>query len=400
MKKSTTIVIICFLSAVLICGCTVPALPNTQPSTENTQTTPSATATTAPSATNTHPTTEPPTHPTSEPTAPPSTDPVLSAEEAAYLEAEALLAEGKTAEAAIAFGKLAGYADARERSFALWNEVAVRHTIATTGCHSFAILESGEVVYGGEEYLETEGLTEYQRVTEAVQWKNIIALDANFLHILGLHPDGTVSFLCNHEIACTSPESWEDIIAVSCTLNESYGLRIDGTVVCYPETKSPRYLDTLKDIVAIDSGSNFLLALKSDGTVEHVGGYINYDATDVSGWSDITAIACSSIFALGLRSDGTVLCTDPEYALETDTWTNIVAIFPGERPIGLTADGTILIAGEHSRMEPMKEWENIVDISHDSQFYIGLRADGTLVCCGFYNTGQDKITAYTDIKLP
>mgnify|MGYP007111779701 CR=1 FL=1 len=40
-------------------------------------------------------------------------------------------AEGQLGPAAIAFGKLAGYSDARERSMELWDQVAVRDTIST-----------------------------------------------------------------------------------------------------------------------------------------------------------------------------------------------------------------------------------------------------------------------------
>lgn len=327
----------------------------------------------------------------------PATHP-LSPEETAYADAEMLLSAGNTAQAAIAFGKLANYADARERSLALWDEIAVRHTICATMHHSFAILESGEIVYGGRQYLDTEGPDCYMRVTEAADWTDIIALDGDSTHLWGLHIDGTVRFLCDDETPCPPPDGWHDIVMISAGHNTCYGLRLDGTVVNYPESGFTTQVKALRNIVSIDAGANYLLARKADGSVVCLG-EISPEGYDLSGWTDITAICSGDFYAAGLRSDGTVVCTDPRYTPYTDTWTNIVALFPGEPgPVGLRSDGTLVRA----TTDPGKldEWSNIVDVFYESQFYLGLRADGTLVWDGFSVCGESEITAYDHIKLP
>ena len=56
-----------------------------------------------------------------------------------YSQAEKLVDEGNFAEAALAYGKLSGYKDADSRSFALWDQVAHRETIAYAGGDLIAI---------------------------------------------------------------------------------------------------------------------------------------------------------------------------------------------------------------------------------------------------------------------
>ena len=66
-----------------------------------------------------------------------------------YATAEKLLKDGNTAEAAIAFGKIADCRDARERSFALWDEIAVRDTISAGNSHTVGLKADGTVVAVG-----------------------------------------------------------------------------------------------------------------------------------------------------------------------------------------------------------------------------------------------------------
>ena len=66
-----------------------------------------------------------------------------------YNEAEVLLAEGKKAEAAIAFGWAIGYQDARERSFELWEQIAQLESVSAGRGHTVGLRSDGTVVAVG-----------------------------------------------------------------------------------------------------------------------------------------------------------------------------------------------------------------------------------------------------------
>ena len=77
---------------------------------------------------------------------------VESANAKEYAQAEQLLAQGENVEAAIAFEKLAQYKDARERSFALWDTIAVRETLGAGNSHTVGLKTDGTVVAVGGEF--------------------------------------------------------------------------------------------------------------------------------------------------------------------------------------------------------------------------------------------------------
>ena len=85
--------------------------------------------------------------------------------------------------AAIAYGKLGDFKDAHEKSFALWDDVAVRETIATDGSHTVGLKSDGTVVAVGE---NDDGQCDVS------EWTDIVAISAGSYHTVGLKSDGTV----------------------------------------------------------------------------------------------------------------------------------------------------------------------------------------------------------------
>lgn len=66
-----------------------------------------------------------------------------------YKEAEALLEAGQYSEAALAFGDLGDYMDARARCFALWEEIAQRETVSAGDYHTVGLRSDGTVLAVG-----------------------------------------------------------------------------------------------------------------------------------------------------------------------------------------------------------------------------------------------------------
>ena len=275
--------------------------------------------------------------------------------EAHYKNAEKLLESNDTAAAAIAFGKAIGYQDAHERSFALWDEIAVRDTIS-----------------------------------------------AGDSHTVGLKADGTVVAVGDNDDGQCVVSVWRDIVAVSAGYKHTVGLRADGTVVAVGDSDYDRWdVSDWHDIVAISAAVFHTVGLKADGTVVAVG---NYDVgqCDVSDWSDIVAISAGYYHTVGLKADGTVVAAgnNDDGRCDVSDWSDIVAISAGGfHTVGLKADGTVVAAGDGGRCD-VSDWSDIVAISAGYYHTIGLKANGTVVAVGDNADGQCNVSSMTGIKLP
>ena len=281
----------------------------------------------------------------------------IAHQQSQYAEAEALAQSGKTAEAAIAFYKLGD----RQRSFALWDEVAIRDTISAQG-----------------------------------------------LHTVGLKADGTVMAVGDNECGQCDIGSWKDIIAVSANYDLTVGLKADGTVVAVGDNEYGQCdVSDWKDIAAISAGFGHTVGLKADGTVVAVGSNENMDGNyvgqcNVGNWKDIVAISAGVVHTVGLRSDGTVVAVgDNEYGqCDVSSWKDIIAVSAGlVHTVGLKADGTTVASPDISLLD-VSVWENIVAVSAGSIHTVGLKADGTVVAVGDNEYGQCDVDDWKNIKLP
>ena len=180
-----------------------------------------------------------------------------------YAQAEAMEAAGNLGAAAIRYGQLGDYHGARERSFALWNQVADRDMVSAGGNHTVDLKSDGTVVAVGD---NDDGQCDVE------DWTDIVAVSAGSLHTVGLKSDGTVVAVGDNYDGRCDVEGWTDIVAVS-------------------------------------AGDWHTVGLKSDGTVMAVGNN-NYDECDVDGWTDIVAVSAGNDHTVGLKPDGTVVATE------------------------------------------------------------------------------------------
>lgn len=100
-----------------------------------------------------------------------------------YNNALALLEAGDKPSAAMAFGRLSGYKDAQEQYTALWEEIAVRDTIAAGIWHTASLKSNGTVVATGDNDSQQRNVS---------GWTDIAAISAGGFHTVGLKSDGTV----------------------------------------------------------------------------------------------------------------------------------------------------------------------------------------------------------------
>lgn len=352
----------------------------------------------------------------------------------AVAKAEALEKDGKTAEAAMAYGALIDVApEYRERSFALWNEIAQRSTVVASDFQTVALRTDGTVVAAGSDsggkravsrwtdivsvaagHFQIVGLRADGTVVAAGSnnygqcdvdgWTDIVAIAAGDEHTVGLRADGTVVATGNNEDGRCDVSDWTGVVAIAADTWHTVGLRADGTVVATGDNERRQCnVSDWTDIVAIHTAIWNIAGLNADGTVR-VQGQTSWDQCNVYDWHNIVAVAEGFYYTVGLREDGTVVATgnNEDGQCEVSDWTDIIAISTnGQHTVGLRADGTVVATGDNANGKcDVEDWTDVVAIFTSSYHTVGLRADGTVVATGYNEQGQCDVSGWKDIKLP
>ena len=305
-----------------------------------------------------------------------------------YEAAESLESQGAAAEAAIAFGKISDYKDSKQRSFALWNDIADRKTLAAGDEHTVALKNDGTVVAAG---------SDYKGCTDVSGWSDIIAVSAGGYNTAGLKADGTV-------IATSQTndyvKDWTNIVSVSAGSERVAGLKCDGTVVLTNDYNGRIDVSNWTDIIAVSVSTSAVLGLKADGTVLIAGSTWRAEEEITGQWSDICSLACGISDLVGLKTDGTVVAVVGRNSIHD--WENIRSISAGgSRIIGVTTSGTVIAYGDSGfGTDAVEDWSDIVSAASGWFHAVGLKSDGTVVAVGDDLYGQCDVGDWTDIKIP
>lgn len=346
-----------------------------------------------------------------------------TAEEIAYAEAEQLLAGGETAKAAIAFGKLGDYRDARQRSFELWEG----DTVSAGTEHVAAVKKDGSVVAVGNE--------RGQECCQVQDWNDIVSVAASDFLTAGLKSDGTVVVTNSEMLDFREAVSrWEDIVQIAAVGRSVVGLKADGTITLVkqvawengtPICELDEDLRQWTDIIAISvcngnriagrndwKNSPAIAGLRKDGTVM-LHGFDEKIVQKVSKWRDIASLHAANYGICGRKADGTVVGAylNQNIADCVSKWTNIVdidssSVEGGIYVVGVKSDGTIAAWGDRGGLDGASNWIDIVSVDiGDITFMcfkrpiIGLKADGTVLVTGWRGE-QPDLSAFTEIRLP
>ena len=235
-----------------------------------------------------------------------------------YNKAIHLLDSGDYAEAAITFGSLGNYKDARDRCiplFQLFSDSlsAKNHTVALKA--DGTVMATGYNAYGE---------------CDVSDWKDVVDVSAGYNYTISLKANGTVVATGYNEYGQCDVLDWVDIVSVSAGHNHTIGLKADGTVVATGNNASRQCnVSNWKDIVAVSAGHNHTIGLKADGTVVATG-YNEYGQCDVLGWTDIVSVSAGNDCTIGLKTDGTVVAVGYNEYGQCDVldWTNITTKQP------------------------------------------------------------------------
>ncbi len=312
-----------------------------------------------------------------------------------YASAENLLQNKQYTKAADAFLRLDGYKDARDRCFAIWNQISKRNTIAAGNSHTVGLKADGTVVAVG---YNDDGQCEVSN------WTDLVAIAADNSHTVGLKADGTAVAAGSNNYGECEVSDWADLVAIAAGNSHTVGLKVDGTAVAVGYNGNHQCeVSDWTNLVDIAAGVYHTVGLKEDGTAVAVGSN-NYGECDITGWTDLVAIEAGAYHTVGLKSDGTAVAVGlNKYGqCQISNWSNLVSIAVGfEHTVGLKSDGTAVAVGLNgSNQCDVSGWTNLVSISAGDNHTIGLKKDQTVVAVGFNKYGQCNISDWRDIRAP
>lgn len=320
---------------------------------------------------------------------------VVSIQTEWYAEAEQFLTAGNKVRAAVAFGWLEDFQDARERSRALWEEIVPPQTISAGGWFSAALRSDRTAVAMGDNREEQCWVG---------SWLNIRSVTTGWEHTLGLRTDGTVVAAGYNADGRGNVESWRDMAAVSAGQWHTVGLKTNGTVIGLGCNKDGRLdFEGWENIQNISAGRNHTLGLTAAGTALAVGS--NQDGQcDVAGWSQLSALSAGGQHSLGLKIDGTVVAagSNAEGQCAVSDWEDVVAISAGYyHSVGLRADGTVVAVGLNSDGQcDVESWTDIVAVSAGGWHTLGLKSDGSIVAAGRNVNAQCEVFGWDNMMTP
>jgi alpha-tubulin suppressor-like RCC1 family protein len=179
-----------------------------------------------------------------------------------------------------------------------------------------------------------------------------------------------------------------NVVAIATGYEQTLLLKSDGTVAnCGTHNYGIPIVvpNGLANVVAVAGGYSHSLALKTDGTVVAWGVNTHGQTNVPAGLTNVAAISASDTHSLALRSDGTVVGWGGSENNMPTGLTNVVAIAAGSANLALKADGTVVgwntVANSAYRnlTNGIPALTDVVAISAGWNEWLALKADGTVL---------------------
>jgi hypothetical protein len=235
-----------------------------------------------------------------------------------------------------------------------------------------------------------------------------VAVASNcYNHVLALNADGSI-FGCGPYGSIAPPDPNADFIAVVTGYQHHLALKSDGSIVawgegCCGEEVAPELNTGFVAIAAAGSNNGSCcepyghsLALKSDGSIV-AWGYNAYGQTDVPEPNEgFIAIAATPNRSYGVKSDGKIVIWGSDYCgwaggylappePNSDFIAVAPAVYSGCHVLGLKSDGSIVAWGEfnqYGQLDVPEPNSGFIEIGAADFVSWGLKADGSIVAWG------------------
>ena len=209
-----------------------------------------------------------------------------------------------------------------------------------------------------------------------------------------------VAWGSNNEGQSDVPENLVDVVAIAGGSEYSLALKSDGTVAAwgYAIEGGPCDMpEDLTEVVAIAAGYAHGLALKADGTVVAWGFNDSGQCNVPAGLIDVVAISAGSVHSLALQADGTVVAWGDNSVGQCNLPTNladVVAISAGYyHNLARLADGSVVAWGQdvEGQCDVPAGLLHVVAIAAGGFHSLALQADGTMTAWGYNEYGQCNV---------
>ena len=201
------------------------------------------------------------------------------------------------------------------------------------------------------------------------EWKNIVKVVFGNGFISSLDNDGNVKFVfkkSQNELTTSDSGNLE---------TDNFGVNSSDSIINTSDIEKHNNIKYATDIAAYD---NTFAALFYDGTVITKG-----IECDISNWTDITKIACGKNFILGLKSDGTIMSFNKD---DVKTWSDVKDIqAQGNIAACMTNSGQILCTKDYSGLSKIK---NAQSFSVGYNFISIVKSNGKISSFGAKNDMQ------------
>lgn len=313
-----------------------------------------------------------------------------------YMQAVSLLAQGKKAEAAITFGKLGDYMDARERCTEIWSQLRKNATVS--GREFLAgILTDGSMI--------TMGSSRYP-LAEAAKWTDMRSVSISMTHILGIRSNGTVLAAGDNSFGQCNVSTWTNIVSVFAGEHFSVGLKSNGTVV-YAGTVENNVLQIANwtNIAMLAVSDHHIVGLKNDGTVV-AAGKNNYGQCDLPNISDVIHVYADNLRTVLLCADGSLINIGSNtYALQETHFPELQTYdVVADCHYGMMADGSyVCLQYDDSYPVDLASWQDSVAFLHYYGRLFGLQPDGSMQLLYAFSEAEplpEDLSTWTDILIP
>lgn len=308
-----------------------------------------------------------------------------------YVQALALKDAGKIGEAAIAFAKLDGFMDARQQSFALWQELFQAETISAGSLCMAAVRSDGTVVTSGPMWQE-----DYPQ-RQAESWAGIISVSCGLKHILGIREDGTVVAAGENSQGQCNVSTWRDIVLVRAGDGFSMGLTADGTVVC--AGAAPEGVAGWTGVVALECADNHVIGLRFDGTVLAAGGD-EWGECAVTDMENVIDIYTDDVRTTLLCADGSIVNRGQDDYLDLECYPELVSygVCAGCY-YGTVTDGTVVCLSADEAVN-VAAWQNAVAFVNYCGRLFGLQEEGSLLVLYAFSEAEGPVPDWAELMVP
>lgn len=199
----------------------------------------------------------------------------------------------------------------------------------------------------------------------------------------------------------TVPAGLPEVVSVEAGREFSLALHADGIVTGWGHNGENRATPPvgLTGVVALSSASYHTLALRADGTVTGWGFNGNGILNIPAGLNNVLAVAAGGYHSLAVKRDGTVIgwgFAGNGRTTPPDSLTDVVAIAAGrDHSVALKSDGTVVAWGlnDLGQCNVPAGLTGVIAIAAGDNHTLALRSDGTVAGWGANNAGQAAIPA-------